>query len=360
MTIIIFLLVLAVLIFVHELGHFLAARLFGIRVDAFALGFGPKVFSWTRGETRYGLNLIPFGGYVKIFGENPDDESLSGPDSKRSFVNKPKWQQTLVLIAGVFFNFVFAWILYITVFAGGVTATTTGFEKYTNNFTNQRVMISLVSPHSPAEAAGLTVGDVISSIGSAKTIEEIQAAINASGGKSIELNYLRKGVENKTSIIPAQGIVEGKYAVGIAMDNVGELKLPFFTSIKEGSNFFWMMLKGTATGLINFFSSIFRGTANFSDVSGPIGIATIVGDSAQLGFSYLLMITALISINLGVINLLPFPALDGGRVFFIIIESVIRRRLPTKFSNTVNAVGFSLLMLLMIIVTYKDVVKLLK
>lgn len=360
MTIIIFLLVLAVLIFVHELGHFLAARLFGIRVDAFALGFGPKVFAWTKGETKYGLNLIPFGGYVKIFGENPDDESLSGPDSKRSFVNKPKWQQTVVLVAGVFFNFIFAWLLYVLVFSSGVTASISGLEKYKDNFSNERVMVSLVSPNSPAKIAGLKTGDVIVGVGAAKSIEEIQGAINQSAGKPIEVDYIRNNVEAKLMVSPVEGLVEGKYAIGIAMDRVGELKLPVFTAIKEGTNFFYMMLTRTTSELAIFFTSIFRGAANFSDVAGPIGIAAIVGDSAQMGLSYLMMITALISINLGIINLLPFPALDGGRVFFLIIESIIRRRLPIKFANTVNAVGFSVLMLLMIIVTYKDVVKLIK
>ena len=164
-TIIIFLIVLAVLIFVHELGHFLTAKLFGIRVDAFAIGFGPKLFSWKRGETVYSLRLIPFGGYVKIFGENPDEESRSGPDSKRSIVNKPRWQQAIVLVAGITFNFIFAWLLYITIFTAGVTATTDGFEQYANRFTNSRIMITEIMPGSPAEKANIKVGDIIVSVG---------------------------------------------------------------------------------------------------------------------------------------------------------------------------------------------------
>ncbi len=357
-TVIIFILVLAVLIFVHELGHFIAARLFGIRVDAFALGFGPKVFSWTRGETKYGLNLIPFGGYVKIFGENPDDDSTHGPDAKRSFVHKAKWKQIIVLAAGVFFNFVFAWLLYVITFVGGVTATTSGFEQYADRFQNERVMISFVSPDSPAEKAGLKLGDIIKNVGTAKSIEEIQSTVNNSKGNPVEIDIARKGQGSQITVSPTQELVEGKYAIGIAMENVGDLKLPFFAAIKEGTNYFGVMFSGTAGGLWDFFSSIFKGTANFSEVSGPVGIATIVGDSAQLGIAYLMMITALISINLGIINLVPFPALDGGRIFFIIIESIIRRRIPAKFANTVNAVGFTLLMILMVVVTYKDVVKL--
>jgi len=366
MTVIIFLIVLAILIFVHELGHFLTARAFGIRVDAFALGFGPKLFSWKRGETTYSLNLIPFGGYVKIFGENPDDESLRGPDSKRSFVNKPKWQQVIVLAAGVFFNFIFAWLLYVATFTSGVTATTDGFEKYADRFENERIMVSYVAPGSPAEKAGLTLGDVLKDIkteGPTETvpiqnIEEIQAIINGSAGTPVMISYTRGSQATTTTLIAVNDIVEGKYAVGIAMADVGDLHLPFFTAIYEAGHYTIIMLRDTAIGLYAFFASIFQGTANFSDVSGPIGIAGIVGNAAEMGFTYLLMITALISINLGIINLVPFPALDGGRIFFILIETVIRRRIPMKFANAVNAVGFSLLMLLMLVVTYKDVVKL--
>jgi regulator of sigma E protease len=369
MTVIIFLIVLAILIFVHELGHFLAARACGIRVDAFKIGFGPKILAWKRGGTEYGLNLIPFGGYVKIFGENPDEVSTTGPDAARSFVNKPKWQQIIVLAAGVFFNFAFAWIIYMGTFMGGVTATIDGFEKYANRFENERVMVSYVSPDSPAQKAGFELGDVIKSVGSPVenpvfdkplTVSEIQEIINASGGKTIQFAISHAGQDTFKDIVPTQGIIEGKYAIGIAMEHVGDLRLPFIASIVEGTRYTGIMMKETATGLGKFVLTIFQGTAKFSDVSGPVGIAGVVGDAASMGITFLLMITALISINLGIINLVPFPALDGGRILFVLIEGIIRRRIPMKFANAVNAVGFALLMLLMVVVTYKDIVKLIK
>jgi regulator of sigma E protease len=390
MTVIIFLLVLAVLIFVHELGHFLFARWNKIRVDEFKIGFGPRILSWGKGETKYGLNLIPFGGYVKIHGENPDLESISGADKDRSFVNKKAWQQVAVLAAGVLFNFIFAWIIYIIVFIAGVTATPEGFERHSANFENERVMITMVSPGSPADKAGLKVGDAISFIGTEKIvsapsdsrigdvasdpdikmpIEIIQNKINASKGEPISLTIMRGVGDKETSVDqytyektvqPTEGIVKDKYAIGIAMSEVVDLKLPFFSAIYEGGRYTLVMIRETAIGLYDFFGNIFRGQANFSDVAGPIGIAGIVGGAAELGFTYLLMVTALISINLGVINLIPFPALDGGRILFVLIESVIRRKIKPVYANTVNTIGFVLLMLLMVVVTYKDIVKMFK
>ncbi|OHA16820.1 MAG: hypothetical protein A3C79_00630 [Candidatus Taylorbacteria bacterium RIFCSPHIGHO2_02_FULL_45_28] len=360
LTALIFIIVLAILIFVHELGHFLAARASGIRVDAFKIGFGPRIIQWKRRETEYGVNLIPFGGYVKIHGENPDEEAISGDDSARSFVNKPRWKQVIVLVAGVAFNFLFAWLLYSSAFLFGVTATTDSFEKYTDRFVNERVMITYVEKNSPAEKAGLKTGDVLGVEAGPDPIGKIQQKINESETKPVSLlikKPLPGGFET-VEVMPVTGLVEGKFAIGIGMQNVGELRLPLFTAVWEGLHYTAVMVRETSVGLYTFVANIFQGTANFSDVAGPIGIAGIVGNAAELGFIYLIMITALISINLGVINLIPFPALDGGRTLFVLIEGVIRRRIPMKFTNTVNAVGFALLMLLMVVVTYKDVVKL--
>lgn len=368
MTVIIFLIVLAVLIFVHELGHFVFARLNKIRVDEFKIGFGPRVFSWTKGETKYGLNLIPFGGYVKIHGENPDDESINGSDKDRSFVNKKPWQQLIVLVAGVLFNFIFAWLLYVCVFISGVSANPDGFERYSGNFSNPRVLVTMVSSGSPAEKAGLKMGDSIVGIGAREgmSITEIQNTIYDSAGQKLPVKYKRGAadVENKiiqvADIVPVQGLVKDKYAIGIAMSDVVDIKLPFFSAIYEGLNYTGVMIKETAVGLYHFFGNIFKGQANFADVSGPVGIAGVVGGAAELGFTYLLMITALISINLGVINLIPFPALDGGRALFVIIETLTRKKLPPVYANWMNTIGFILLMTLMIIVTYKDIAKILK
>lgn len=347
MTVIIFLLVLAILIFVHELGHFLTARACGIRVDEFALGFGPKLWRYKKGETTYALNLIPFGGYVKIFGENPNDDSISGPDSSRSFVNKPKWQQILVLAAGVIFNFIFAWAIVAIAFMSGVPASIESYSRYPDRLENPRVVITYVEPGSPAEKAGLKAGEEVTGF---NAVEDVQKYISESRGADVKIN-------DKT-VAAKEGIVEGKYAIGIAMDKVATLQLPVHLALFESARFSLYMIKAVAIGIYDLVVGMFKGTSSFSSVTGPIGIAGLVGDAASLGFTYLLLFTALISINLGVLNLVPFPALDGGRILFVLIEAIIRRPIKPVVANSINAVGFSLLILLMIVVTYRDVVKL--
>lgn len=356
-TTVIFLLVLAVLIFVHELGHFLVARWCGIRVDAFALGFGPKLFSKKVGETTYSLNLIPFGGYVKIFGENPDDENTNGPDKHRSFVHKPKWQQISVLLAGILFNFIFAWLLIIIAFVSGVPSSIESYPQYRDNMKDEHIAITFVNTGSPADKAGLKAGDTIL----AKSLEEIQENINDSKKNGVDIKYTRDGIESSVKVIAEKGIVEDKYAIGIAMDHVAILQLPIHKAIWEASRFSIHIIGATFTGLYELVKGIFVGGEDsksaLESVTGPIGIAGMVGDAAKLGFTYLIMFTALISINLGVLNLVPFPALDGGRVFFALIEIAIRRPIKPAIANYANAIGFFLLITLMVVVTYKDILR---
>jgi regulator of sigma E protease len=249
-TAIIFIIVLAILIFVHELGHFLAARASGIRVDAFKIGFGPRIIHWKRGETEYGINLIPFGGYVKIHGENPDEDAVSGPDAARSFVNKPRYKQVMVLVAGVAFNFLFAWLLYTVAFTSGVTVSQYGFEKYQDRFTNERIMIADVEKGSPADKAGFKVGDVIrhvvkpASVSSSDTfntatssaigfvtpveISTIQGFVASSSGRVLKFDLERNHTSLVVDAIPAKGLVADTYTVGIYMQKVDDLRLPFF------------------------------------------------------------------------------------------------------------------------------------
>jgi regulator of sigma E protease len=360
--IILFLVILAVLVLVHEFGHFYAAKKSGVRVDEFGLGFPPRVWGKEWKGTFYSLNWIPFGGFVKIFGENPDNESISGPDSTRSFVNKPRWIQVIILAAGVIMNIVFAWVLFSIAFMSGMTM---GVSESTESYVTDRHVIVLDAlPNSPAAKAGLAAGDEILSFSvggattTASTVESIQQAIRDSGGKSVAFEVQRVTENKYITVVPEQGVLGDKYAVGISMDIVGKVHLPFFKAFWEGAKLTGNLFIDIVVGLYSLIADAFTGDADLSQVSGPVGIARLVGDAGRLGVVYLLSFTAFISLNLAVLNLIPFPALDGGRILFVAIEAIMRRPISPKIANAFNAVGFCLLIGFMLFITYRDVMKL--
>jgi regulator of sigma E protease len=362
MTIILFLIVLAILIFVHELGHFLVAKKSGIRVDEFALGFPPKIFSWVRGETKYVLNLIPFGGYVKIFGENPDDESMTGVDSARSFVNAKKWKQVCVLLAGIFFNILFAWILISGSFMfGSLVPVGEDSSKYSKYIKESQVVITSVATDSPAEKAGLLQGDKLISVESVSGIDlnttKVRELVENSVDNQIDIVYERAGEIKNLVAVAELNPEDNRKIIGIYMENVGVVKLNPILALWEGGRLTIVTFKQIVVGLGTFLAQVFIGRGDFSQVSGPVGIVGLVGDAANFGFAYFLGFIAFISLNLAVINLIPFPALDGGRVLFVIIETIIRRPIKPKIANTLNAIGFFLLISLMVIITYRDIMK---
>ena len=363
MTIILFLVVLAVLIFVHELGHFVVAKKSGIRVDEFAIGFPPKILSWTRGETKYSLNLIPFGGFVKIHGENPDEDSISGADSARSFVNAKKWKQICVLISGVAMNIIFAWILIsISFMFGSMVPVGEGANNsYGKYIKDSQVVLTSVVPNSPAEKAGLKQGDrlliVDSLTGASLTTTAVIDDISKSVKEQIEVTFERAGKTLNLKITPELNSVEKRKVIGIYMENVGVVKLNPILALWEGGKLTIDTFKQVAVGLGKFAWQAVRGQANFSQVSGPVGIVGLVGDAAHFGLAYFLGFVAFISLNLAVINLIPFPALDGGRVLFVIIEAIIRRPIKPVIVNTMNTIGFFILIGLMLVITYRDILK---
>ncbi len=374
MTIILFIILLAVLVFVHELGHFLTAKWSGVRVDEFGLGFPPRLLGWKKGETTYSLNWIPFGGFVKIFGENPDEESLRGPDRRRSLVHQPHRIQALVLVAGVSFNLIFAWLLISVGLMSGLPASVEALNN-TNFSTPSHLVITQILPESPAATSGLKVGDELVYLRSASgvsspaadqlTPELVKEFVRARGGEELIVGYRRGQLFGERlppvrslKLQPAEGVVEGQAAIGVGMDRIAILKLPIHLALLEGLKLTATLTYFTAVGLVNFVAEAVRGQGGLANVTGPVGLASLVGDAASLGWIYLLNFTAFISINLAVINLVPFPALDGGRLFFLLIEKIKGSMISPKIANSVNLVGFALLILLMLVVTYHDIAKL--
>jgi len=364
MSIIIFIVILLVLVVSHEFGHFIVAKKSGIRVDEFSFGFPPKIYGKKIGETTYNLNSLPFGGYVKIFGENGDDETVTEEDKKRSFVNKPRYIQALVLVAGVVMNFLVAWLLLSVGYMSGLPSSTSMVPKG-GAVSNQYLTITSVSKGSPAELSGLKTGDKIIKLSNVDdytttpSAESVQYFIRKHGTENIKIDIQRGPDAKEINVIPTNN-KEGTPAIGIAMDMIGTLKLPVHKAVWEGLKLTSDITAGTAVGFYKLISNAIIGKGDMSQVTGPIGIVGVVGDAAKFGFIYLLSFTALISVNLAVINLLPFPALDGGRLLFLLIEKIKGSRINPKIGNWVNMIGFGLLMVLMVFITYHDIVKLIK
>lgn len=364
MSFITLILVISILVFVHELGHFLVAKKSGVRVDEFAIGFPPRIYARKYGETTYALNLIPFGGYVKIFGENPDDESIEESNKGRSFAHKPKYIQAAILIAGIAMNILFAWILLSVSFMIGA-------PQASNVSSGSYVFVTEVLKDSSALEAGIKSGDLITNIEvsnksqieiqkeNPKTIstERIKDVVTSSRGTPLVVSYIRGSLEATTTLSAKQN-TNGQYVIGVQMSDIENVRLPFFSAIYEGAIATYEMFKSTMVGTLRFFGSAFVLNANLHDVSGPIGIAGYLNQAREFGIATLFSFVAIISLNLAVINLLPFPALDGGRLLFVAIEAIIRRPIKPVVANTLNLVGFALLMILMLTVTVSDIGKL--
>jgi len=375
MSLLIFLIILSALIIVHELGHFLVAKYYGIRVDEFGLGYPPraaKLFSWKK--TVFTLNWLPFGGFVKIFGENPSEEAKPSPwkdseeakpspwkDSKGkglaldSFQTKNRGIQAAVLVAGVVGNFLFAWLLISFGFMSGLPSPT-GLAL---PIENPRTVITVVVPGSPAAQAGLKSGDAIVSMSRGDSYAELSPeALSEFIARSLEpitLSIERGKTSFTKNLAPQEGLIAGRPALGISMETIGIVDLPLHRAIWEGLKTTVSLTLLTARAIFSLISQAVIGRADLAAVTGPVGIVGMVGDMRELGWNYLVTFAALLSINLSIINLMPFPALDGGRLLFVGIETVTRRPIPSRFFNAVNTAGFALLIFLMILITIQDV-----
>jgi regulator of sigma E protease len=375
MSLLIFILILVALIWVHELGHFSAAKLFGIRVDEFGIGFPPRLLRIKWGETEYTFNLLLVGGFVKIHGEDPGEEGVAR--DPRSMASKPRPVQALVIVAGVLMNLLFAWLVFSVGYAAGMP-TSASYDGI-GTVTNVQPTIVGVMPGSPAQTAGLQEGDIIKSIETSDAKFDLRTLGRSPTGEALNTDRqaqqitdfiaahqdqslvvtVQRGDEEKTVVAKGvEGLVSGRKAVGMSLDDVGTLRLPPHLALMQGA-----VTTGNITVLIirdlgSFFGNILRGAANFTEVAGPVGIATIGSRAVETGFAQVVTITALISINLAVINLLPIPGLDGGRLLIIIIEGVLRRPVTPKVVTALTVAGLLFIVTLMVLVTYHDIAKL--
>lgn len=339
MTIVLFIIGISVLILIHESGHFLAAKMFGLWVEEFGFGFPPRLFKVKKGETVYSFNLLPFGGFVRIHGEKRETEAEEKMP-ERSFWFLSLWKRALIIAAGVIMNFILGWLVISIIFMVGAP---------------QGVMITSVVPDTPAHQIGLLSGDRVISF---ETSEGFINFVNEKKGEEITLEIARGSETLEFKIVPRVNPPEGQGALGISLTQVGFPRLEFFKALSEGLKTTFGITAQIVTALTNLVVGIFTGAPVFEQFVGPVGIFGIANQAAQFGMIYLLQLIGLISLNLTVLNILPIPALDGGRLFFLLLEKIKGSPLSPKKENIANAIGFALLLLLMIVITVRDVAKL--
>lgn len=347
-TIILFLIILSVLVLVHEWGHFTAARFFKVKVEEFGIGFPPKAFGIKRGETEYTINWLPLGGFVRLKGEQ--GEQACDPDS---FAAKPVWQRLIILAAGVGMNLVLAIMVFSLGFALGmpqVVDDTTG-----GNIQDRHIQITNTLPDSPAKKAGFKQGDIIMFIDSqaVESVEKLQGFMKEHEGKQVFVHVKRGQEEKELSVTPELLKNRGTVGIGIELAQTGIVSYPIHLALWKGieSTFF---VAGMI--IISLWNAIAR--LAFDGFVGPVGIAAYTATVSKLGFTYLLNLVAQLSVSLAVINFLPIPALDGGRAFLAIVEKCRRKSFHPSFEQTFHMIGFFFLIFLLIVITWRDIVRL--
>lgn len=361
LTIVSFIVILSILVLVHEFGHFLTAKKFGIKVEEFGIGFPPRAFGKKIGETIYSVNWLPVGGFVKLFGEDDagggkpqirnSKSEIRNEDVGRAFFARPLWQRMTVVVAGVVMNFFLAVVIISVLFATKGVAVPT-----------EKVVITAINSNSPAKMAGIKVDDRILRI-NGNAIKETKVFIDETKkykGREIKLTVQRDGREFDVMLTPREKFPKGEGPMGVAISNI-EIKkyswwqAPIYGTIEAGK-FSWIIVQGLGTMVYDFVTT----GAKPEGVAGPVGVAQLTGKAVQVGWVATLWFVSLLSLNLAVLNILPIPALDGGRFFFMVIEMVTRKKVSPRYEALAHAVGLVLLLGLMALITAVDISRLIQ
>ncbi len=344
-----FVVVLGVLVFFHELGHFLVARYCGVGVVTFSLGFGPKIYRKTVGLTEYCISLIPLGGYVKMVGEEPG-EAIHYQDLERSFSHKPLFQRAMIVAAGPIFNFLLAFLLFFVI------------AQVSGRYVVEPV-VGEVGENTPAQAAGIMPGDVVTQVdGTAVNAwDDMVEMIGNGAGEPLEIHFFRNGSDIKVTVTPEVKVVKNifgedinQYMIGIAAKgDVRHIALNSFQAIWDAAKRTWQITKLTILSVVK----IFQGAVPADTLGGPIMIAQMAGEQAKAGVANLAFFIAMLSINLGIINLFPVPVLDGGHLLFFALEGITGKRAGEAILEKANQLGIALLVALMVFVFYNDIMR---
>jgi len=340
-TLLSFVFVLGILIFIHELGHFAVAKWVGIRVEKFSLGFPPNIFAKKRGDTTYCIGIIPLGGFVKMAGENPDDQASGAPDE---FQSKTVSQRAAVIFAGPFMNYIaaiFFMILYVAVI---------GFPK----IDERGVAVGAVVEESPAAVGGLIEGDVILTIDGQETkdFETLRGLISPNPGNEIDVTWLRGDETLSATMVPSAEIRD-KDTIGMIGFSQAREPVPLGQAFQEGFLYTHYVVAATGKWLAEFFT----GESSASQIGGPIFIAKESGKAARNGLGPLLHLLGLLSINLAILNVLPIPVLDGAHLVFLALEKIKGDPISLKARLVAQQIGLVMILSLMVLVTYNDIVR---
>lgn len=357
MTALLVIAILVLLIVVHEFGHFISAKIFGVRVDEFGVGYPPRAFLFGKiGDTEYTLNWIPFGGFVRLFGEEEEH-------GRGSFSDAPRWKQAIILVAGVVMNALAAWALFSGAYMIGI------LHPVDTPGPRSMLIVSEVVPASPVESAGIVPGSEIlavsgvdGSVPAELTPQGVSDFIAERPGKEIEITYKTlEGATSTRTVRPAHAVISdtaGRPAVGMGLLLAESEALSFPDAVKAGADRTLRTFVVVGDGIYTLIRDAVRGAADLQNVVGPIGLVSAVGQAKDNGWGYVLSLAAFISVNLTLINLIPIPALDGGRLLIVAVESVIRRRASRLAVQLLNALGLALVIMLMVTVTYNDIARL--
>lgn len=372
LTVVTFFAVLSLLVLVHEWGHFIVARKFGVKVDEFGLGLPPRIFGFFKNEqgkwefvgmrskkvapkTIWSLHLIPLGGFVKIRGEEGGSQN-----DPTSFVSKKVWQRILIISAGVTMNILLAIVLLSIGLAVGSPQVidNDNISKWATVGDTQ-IRVTTVLEDSPAQQAGIESPDAIISVDGqvVTSIEQLQGLFEGKLDQSLEVVVERNGEQVLTQVTPIILTETDKVGMGVALVQTGFVSYPWYIAPVFGVIETFKMIGAILFGFFFIIKTLLFSGEMVGEVYGPIGIAGLIGDAARLGFLYLMQFTAILSIIIAVINFLPFPALDGGRIVFLVIEGIRGKPVNQKIENTVHNVGFALLMILILVVTYNDIAR---